>query len=77
MFHDHDVAYDLPVTDLECVASADDNGFASVSEKIARAAAARQNIILRIGLARAFDGGEARFNPRRCYAQVNGLIFQC
>lgn len=31
-------------------------------------------IILRIGLARAWDGRNGDWNPRRCYAQLNGII---
>ena len=31
-------------------------------------------IILRIGLARAWDGGDKNWRPRRCYLQLNGII---
>ena len=35
-----------------------------------------EEIILRLGLARAWDGKDNHWNPMRCYVQLNGLIFQ-
>jgi hypothetical protein len=35
-----------------------------------------EDIILRLGLARAWDGKDNHWNPMRCYVQLNGLIFQ-
>lgn len=31
-------------------------------------------VALRLGLARAWDGGDQGFDPKRCYLQLNGLI---
>lgn len=40
------------------------------------AARADQPVLLRMGLARPWNGGhEHNYNPRRCYAQINGLIY--
>ena len=33
-----------------------------------------QPIALRLGLARAWDGGDQAFDPKRCYLQLNGLV---
>ena len=32
------------------------------------------DVALRVGLARGWDGNDAKYNPKRCYLQLNGLI---
>ncbi|HVJ01247.1 MAG TPA: hypothetical protein VM662_03640 [Sphingomonas sp.] len=63
----------LTVTDLaikSCESSA--VGAATVQQQIA--GAGNQYMALRVGLARAWDGPDHNYDPKRCYIQLNGLI---
>jgi hypothetical protein len=68
------VWHNFPVTDLtvknECDAAA---GAAALSAKIA-ASNPFCPLVLRLGLARAWDGDDKGYDPKRCYVQLNGLI---
>jgi len=66
--------YDFPVTDSG-VAGQDAPTVGPVAASIAAAKADKAQILLRIGLARAFDG-DGKFSPKRCYVQANGIVFQ-
>lgn len=48
-------------------------GAAALGVRLANANAAKP-IALRIGLARAWDGGDQGYKPKRCYVQLNGVI---
>ena len=62
----------LPVTELQTKAHADSEvGAAALA---ARIAAVDGPVALRIGLSRAWDGGDQHFDPKRCYMQLNGVV---
>jgi hypothetical protein len=61
--------YDLPVTDLRVLSDP-----AASRLCMAAAKAKKEWPLLRIGLARGFDGF-GKFAPKRCYVQVNGIVF--
>ncbi len=72
-------AYDLPVTDMEAqqVLSQED---ADAAAEYLRAKLAQHHrdteIMLRLGLARAFSGVPPQnWHPMRCYLQCNGFLF--
>jgi hypothetical protein len=67
------VAYTLPITDLR-VADDEDSGFTATRARIARTRKKGADLLLRVGLARGFDA-DGKWNPKRCYVQVNGIIF--
>lgn len=75
------VFYRLPVTcdELRHVFSLDDEdaephyGVAEANERLCANPPGR-DIIMRIGLARAWAGNDGTWSPRRCYAQLNGII---
>ena len=72
-FRDHTGhAYDLPVTDLRIIG--DGPRFSHTGARLAKARAKGDAILLRVGLARGFDNHGA-YDPKRCYLQVNGVIF--
>ncbi len=64
--------YDLPVTDLRVADGP--GGFAATRSRLAGAREQKSQILLRIGLVRGFDR-QGQWNPKRCYLQVNGIIF--
>lgn len=63
--------YNLSVTELAIRSAAPALGKAMLEERLA---AATGRIALRVGLARGWDGGERTYDPKRCYAQLNGAI---
>lgn len=65
--------YNLPVTDLR-VADGQADRITEIVRRIAHARERMSQILLRIGLARGFDGS-GRWNQKRCYLQVNGVFF--
>ncbi|PUB13718.1 dual OB domain-containing protein [Yoonia sediminilitoris] len=65
--------HNLTVTELYTKNYADaEAGAQSLSARLT--SAGWQDVILRLGLARPWDGGEQGFNPKRCYLQLNGII---
>ena len=48
-------------------------GVAVLNAKIAAASSFRP-LALRLGLARAWDGGDKDYDPKRCYLQLNGIV---
>lgn len=62
----------LPVTELQTKAYADSE--AGAAALAARIAAVDGPVTLRIGLGRAWDGGDQNFDPKRCYIQLNGIV---
>lgn len=68
--------YDLKITDLRVSKAAEEGRREAIVAAIQRAATDGQRIIVRVGLARAWQGPNGEFRPRRCYVQSNGLIFQ-
>jgi hypothetical protein len=48
-------------------------GVAALAARIAEASYFRP-LALRLGLARAWDGGDRGYDPKRCFLQLNGLI---
>lgn len=66
--------HNFPVTDLITKSFADPTaGAAALNAKITSGNYFKP-IALRLGLARAWDGGDKGYNPKRCYLQLNGLI---
>lgn len=63
--------YNLSVTELAIRSAAPALGKALLDDRLADV---RGRIALRIGLARAWDGGDQGYDPKRCYAQLNGVI---
>ena len=81
-FRDIDNAvYQLPVTcdTLKRIFSPDDDdpephfGIDEANEWL-QVNTPQTEIVLRIGLARGWDGPDHTWNPRRCYVQLNGII---
>ncbi|MDT0682309.1 hypothetical protein RM543_06410 [Roseicyclus sp. F158] len=65
--------YNVPVTELLTKKTGDpEAGCKALSERLE--SAGRSIVVLRLGLARAWDGGSQHFNPKRCYMQLNGVI---
>ena len=65
--------HNLPVTELQTKNKGDaDAGTQSLSARLT--SAGWQDVILRLGLARSWDGGDQGFDPKRCYLQLNGII---
>ena len=64
--------YNFPVTELWTKKHGDSAVAAPALEN--RLNGCNGAVVLRIGLARAWDGGSQAFDPKRCYVQVNGLI---
>jgi hypothetical protein len=81
--HDSDeMLYSLPVTSDELLRffSHSEDGleeYFGVDEanELLEANAPDQHLILRIGLARGWGGPKGNWNPKRCYIQLNGIIF--
>lgn len=77
--HDNDdVNYCLPVTDAGLLRMFSEDtephfGVAEANEWLDVNPPEAQ-IILRVGLARGWSGKEGTWSPRRCYAQLNGII---
>lgn len=70
--------YSLGVTSDELRSSFHDNrarapDISAANEWLARFAA-ESYAILRLGLARAWDGKEQKYDPKRCFLQLNGLV---
>lgn len=63
--------YNLKVTELALREKAATAARAMLESAIG---ASDQPVALRIGLARAWDGGEYGWNPKRCYLQLNGIV---
>jgi len=64
--------YDLPVTSMDLL-----DRFGESAEEVNRLLEGYddgQRCILRIALARAWDGPDKGWNPKRCYMQMTGLI---
>jgi hypothetical protein len=74
-FSDGFKAYDLPVTDLRVYNAVERGQALLVTGAITGAARHQKKILARVGLARGWAGPNRRYNPERCYLQVNGLIF--
>jgi hypothetical protein len=70
-FHDPSGYFDFPVTSKELRDLHQARGLNAVKGLKQGATIAH----IRIGLANAWAGSSFTFNPRRCYAQVNGIIF--
>lgn len=71
-------AYDFPVTSMELLRFfGPDSEFFGVAEanELLAEYDPTEKCILRIGLARGWDGPRQDWNPRRCYGQLNGIIF--
>lgn len=65
--------YNLPVTELLTKNEGDtEAGTQALAARLA--SAGWQNVILRLGLTRAWDGGPQGFDPKRCFLQLNGVI---
>ena len=63
----------LPVTDLTVKNCQDSiTGAALIQQRLGEAG--NSYVALRIGLARAWDGPDHTYDPKRCYIQLNGLI---
>lgn len=71
--------YDFPVTAMDFLGhfgAGSATGFSAMeANELIQSYNASQPIMIRIGLARAYGGGEHAWNPKRCYAQINGFIF--
>ena len=66
--------HNFRVTDLAIKNAGDAAaGVAALSEKIAASSYFRP-LALRLGLARAWDGGDKGYDPKRCFLQLNGLV---
>lgn len=69
--------HDLKITDVRIRDEEKAIGSAAAVRSLqARlAAVGGGSVILRIGLARAWDGSTHQWDPKRCYTQLNGIIF--
>jgi len=66
--------HNLTVTELETKnAGTSSDGAGLLKARLDKTRFA-QPVGLRVGLARAWDGGAQRYNPKRCYIQINGII---
>lgn len=66
--------HNLTVTELATKNAGDSAaGAAALSARLTKASFFKP-VALRVGLARAWDGGESGYNPKRCYVQLNGVI---
>jgi hypothetical protein len=81
VFTDGDgVTYDLPVTSDRLLklfnnAKDDDSPFGvAEANSWLKENGPTQVLILRLGLTRAWDGGDKAWNPERCFLQLNGII---
>ena len=72
-------AYDLPVTDMEAQQVVRQQDADAAAEYLRGKLAQQQRhteIMLRLGLARAFSGvSPQNWHPMRCYLQCNGFLF--
>lgn len=66
--------HNLPVTELATKNAGDAATGATALAARLKKANFFKPIALRIGLARAWDGGEQGYSPKRCYVQLNGII---
>lgn len=69
------VDLDFPITDLRVWNAVQGLNREGVLRAIQAASRLDESLVLRVGLARAWAGPNGEYAPRRCYAQVNGLIF--
>ncbi len=63
----------LSVTDLETKKMEPTEGVARLREQLSNVG--RGQVVLRLGLARGWAGANNEYNPKRCYLQLNGIIF--
>jgi len=63
----------LSVTDLETKKMEPTAGVTRLSEQLLNVG--RGQVVLRLGLARGWAGANNEYNPKRCYLQLNGIIF--
>ena len=63
----------LSVTDLEIKKMEPTLGVSRLSKRLSNVG--RGQIVLRLGLARGWAGANNEYNPKRCYLQLNGIIF--
>ena len=62
-FVDADTRYDIPVTDLSVLRAAEQGRVEEIKNRIEGFARAGKKAILRVGLARAWDGGDGQYEP--------------
>lgn len=68
------VWHNFPVTELATKSVGDAvSGAAALNARLA-AASFFKPVAVRLGLARAWDGGAKAYDPKRCYLQANGII---
>ena len=68
------VWHNFPVTELTTKnVGGPDAGAAALNARLA-ASSFFKPVALRLGLARAWDGGNQAYDPKRCYLQANGII---
>lgn len=67
------MAYGLKVTSDELQTIFAQDGVTGANEWLQRASR-DSPLILRVGLARAWDGPDRNWDPKRCYVQLNGVI---
>lgn len=75
-FSDGDRNYDLPVTDLLIWNACKSDRLGAVQKAFLAAARGKEHLMIRVGLARGWAGSSNEFDPKRCYLQVNGVIFE-
>lgn len=63
----------LSVTDLEIKKMEPRASVNRLSERLSNVG--RGQVVLRLGLARGWAGANNEYNPKRCYLQLNGIIF--
>lgn len=63
----------LSVTDLEIKKMGATAGANILSDRLSNAG--RGQVVLRLGLARGWAGANSEFDPKRCYLQLNGIVF--
>lgn len=66
--------HNYPVTELATKSYGDAVAGADALNARLNACSPIKSVALRLGLARAWDGGEKGYDPKRCYLQLNGLI---
>lgn len=63
----------LSVTDLEVKNMELSAGVNVLNEQLSNVG--RDQVVLRLGLARGWAGANDKYNPRRCFLQLNGIVF--
>lgn len=72
-WQDHGRWYNLSVTEVAIRSAAPALGKAMLDDRLAPVRG-HGRVALRVGLARGWDGGDQGYDPKRCYAQLNGVI---